>query len=486
MKARSRTAVLTLALLVAAAGALALAFYLVERPAQREKVTKEEEEKVLQVRRDQVRALRLSGKEPEVRLERAGGGWRVTAPVKAPADPVAADALLDSLLGLRRRQRVAEPDAGLGAFGLDPPRMRLWLELEGGETRELEVGEESSFDGSLFVRAAGGPVVSVGPGTRYALEKGLLDLREKQLFAVEEKDLTRLEVKRPKLALALVREGGEWWLAAPIAERADDSAVGRLVSALRSLRAARFDDAPGPDAGYGLDRPRWTVTARGPGETVRTLEVGAAPKAKGAAVKEAETAAAAELWARVSGSPSLAALPAGAARDLDLDLWALRDKALLRFEPDAVAVVRVERGGEALEARRAAPAPDGGLSREWALAAPKAGPAAAWKVSGLLYSLQSLKAARFADERGMRLAEHGLSPPAAVVTLLGPGGETLGRLEVGKPAGEETFVRGSASPRIAAVPTSGLSSIPKGPEDLAEPKAAGDRGQKDGGPRQGG
>jgi hypothetical protein len=501
MRARARNALVTLALLAATAAALAIAFYAVERPMEREKAAQEAEEKVLAVGRDEVRALRLAGKGPEVRLERAGDGWRVTAPLEAPADRAAAEALLDAALELRRRQRVAEPDAGLASFGLSPPRMRLTLELAGGGTRELEVGDENPFDGSLFVRA-GGPVVAVAPGARYSLEKGLFDLREKQLFPVEEKDLVRLELKGPRIDAVLVRQGGEWRLSSPIAERADRAAVGRLASALRGLRATRFDDAPGPAAGYGLDRPRFEVTARGPGETVRTLELGEAPEAPAGASgkpsaakaaagksgdeKQAAGKPAADMWARVSGSRSLAAVPGSVARDLDLDLWALRDKALLRFDMDKVAAIRVERGAEALEARRGPPAPDGGPSPDWALTAPRAAPAAAWKLSGLLYALEGLQAARFADERGMRLAEHGLSPPSAVVTLLGAGGETLARLEVGKASGEETFVRGSASPRIAAVPTSSLSQIPRGPEDLAEPKAGGTEAGKDGGPRQGG
>jgi hypothetical protein len=478
MKARARTALLTLGLLAAAAAALAVAFYGVERPLEREKAGKEAEEKVLAVGRDEVKALRLSGKGPEVRLERSGGGWRVVAPVEAPGDRAAADALLDAALGLRRRQRVAEPDGGLSAYGLSPPRLRLVLELASGASHTLEAGDENPFDGSLFVRADGGPVVAVGPGARWSLEKGLLDLREKQLVPVEEKDLSGLELEGTGLDFVLSRQGGDWRLTAPIAERADDAAVGRLLSTLRGLRATRFDDAPGPDPRYGLDRPRWKVTLRGPGDAARVLELGRPPGAAALPRKPAQKPGG-ELWARVSGNRSLGAVPEGEATGLEVDLWALRDKSLLRFAEDQVAAVRVERGGEAIETRRGAPAPDGGASSEWTLAAPRAGPAAAWKVSGLLYALSGLKAARFADERGMRLAEHGLAPPAAVVTLSGAGGEVLARLEVGRASGEETFVRGSASPRIAAVPTASLAQIPRTPEDLAPPA---EKSARDGAP----
>jgi hypothetical protein len=487
MKARARTALTTLGLLAAVAAALFLAWRGVEKPAERDKAGKEAEEKLLAVGRDQVKALRLAAKGQEIRLERAeGGGWRIAAPVAAPADRGAADALLDTALGLRRRQRVAEPDAGLGAFGLDPPRLRLTLELAGGGSRTVEAGAESPFDGSLFVRVDGGPVVSVAPGTRYGLEKGLFDLREKQLFPVEEKEGAHLEVKGPKLAFALSRQGGEWRLAAPVAGRADDAAVDGLLSTLRGLRAARFDDAPGPERRYGLDRPRWSVKLGVAGGAERTLEIGA-PKGGGKAEPGGKTEpggkAEPELWARVSGSRALAAVSASEVKGLEVDLWALRDKSVLRFETDRVAAVRVERGGEVIEARRGAPSQDGGASREWSLTSPRAAPATGSKVSGLLYALQGLRASRLADERGTQLADHGLAPPASVVTLLGSGGEVLARLEVGKASGEETFVRGSAGPGIVAVTTSSLAQIPRAPEDLAPApgKPGGDGGAAQGG-----
>lgn len=475
MKARTRTAVAAVALLGLAALALLLARYGVERPAEREKKAKEAEEKIFAFDPAQVKAVRVEARGSEVRLERAGEGWRVVAPVQTQADRAAADGLVSKMADLRRRSSIAEADAGgAGRFGLDRPRFRVELTLADGGRRLLEAGEENPFDGSFFARAGGGPVVSVGGEARFALEKDLLDLREKQLLPVEENAVSRLEVKGPKLAFALERSGAGWRLAAPVSERADEGTVGRLLAALRGLRAARFVDVPGPGRDYGLDRPRWHVRLVGPGETVRTLALGAPAAGRGTGASPA----AAELWARASGSPAVAAVPERQVKDLEVDLWALRDKAALHFEPDQVAALKVDRGGTSLQLQRGPAAADGGPSREWVLTAPRTGPVTAWKASGLLYALRGLRAIRFADESGKRLAEHGLDRPEAAVTLLGAGGETLGRLEVGKTRGEETFVRSSEGPRILAVVSSSLGQIPKGPEDLEEkPPAAG----KDGG-----
>ena len=464
MKARTRIAVATLGLLAAAAAALLLARYGVERPAEREKAAREAEERLFAASRDEVKAVRVEAKGSQVSLERSGDGWRITAPVEAPADRAAVDSLVDAAVGLRRKERVAEADAGTARFGLEKPRFRVTLVLADGKAVGLEAGEENPFDGSLFVRADRGPVVTVTGGVRFSLEKGLFELREKQLLAPEEKDLRRLEVKGPKGSFSLAHDGGEWRLEAPVSERADGAAVGRLLSALRGLRATRFEDSPGPERAYGLDQPLWRVTLRGPGEALRTLELGAPPRSGGGPQ--------ADLWARLSGVRALAAVPAREVKDLELDAWALRDKSPLRFEPDRVQAIRIERGGAIVELRRKEALADGGPSRDWALTAPRAAAATAWKVSGLLYALQGLQAARFADAQGTRLAEHGLERPAAVVTLTGPGGEPIGRLEVGKASGEETFVRGSASPRILAVKTSDLARILLDAPALEEPPAA--------------
>jgi hypothetical protein len=459
VKARTRTAVTSLALLAGAAAAVAIAYLGVEKPRQSEEARKETEEKILRLDPARVVGIAVDAKGATVKLARAPGQpWRVVAPVEAPADPAAVQSLLDAVAGLRRLSRVAEAGTALAAYGLDRPRAKVTLSLEGGGEESIALGTDNPFDASVYVLAGQEGVDRVSGSARWSLEKDLLDLRDKRLVPADEGEATRLEVRGGRVPYVLERDGGGWRVAAPRPDRADESAVGRILGALRDLRATRFVDAPGPDRDYGLDRPRWTVKVTSPsGE--RALAAGVPSK------KEPGV-----LYARASGMRAVAAIPETALAPLDADLLALRDKSAVAFDHEQAAAVKILRGGASIELEKR-PGTDGGPPA-WSLTAPRSAPAQPWKVSGLLFGLTSLRATRFADETGARAAAFGLDRPATVVTVLGAGGETLGRLEVGREEGDKAFVRGSRSPKILEVRAASLSQIPRSAEDLEEKPAA--------------
>ncbi len=462
MKARARSAVVTLALLAAAAGALAVAWR-VDRAGEAEKKRKESSDKLLSFDRAQVKEVVVEAKGGSVKLARAGEGWRITSPVSAAADRGTVDALLDRLATLTRRSEVAPAGGSLAPYGLAKPRARVTLVGAGG-TQSLAIGDESSFDGSLFVQPTGGGVERVGGDVRWSLEKDLFDLRDKRVLPVEEKDVSRLEVSAPKLAYALERDGARWKVTSPFADRADASTLARVLGAVTGLRATRFVDAPAGDAPYGLDRPRYTVKLAGPGGAAHVLRLGApaAPPRK----EKKDAAAPRDLFARLDGTGPVAAVPESAVSGLDADAEALRDRTVLDFDRNAVAAVRLESGGAAIELQRKDP-PDAG-AESWMLTSPRAAPARSWRVSSLLYTLSSLQGTRIADETGKDPARYGLDHPARTVTLLGKDSQPLARLEVGREQGDKAFVRGGGRPRVYEIEKSRLSEIPASAEDLEE------------------
>ncbi len=472
MKARTRTAFTTLVLLLAAAGAVAVAWR-VERKGEAEQQRKEKEDRLFAFERDQVKEFLLQAKGGAVKVERSGSSWRITSPLQAEADRVTVDSLLDRVAAARRRSQAAAAGSPLGRYGLDPPRIKLTVTLLDGKTESLAVGDTNSFDASLFVQPTGGAVDVVGGDLRFAVDKGLFDLREKRVLPFEDADVARIEVKGPKGAYALERDGTRWKVTAPVADRADPATVERLLGALRALRATSFVDAPGPDRAYGLDAPRWTVRITGQGGATRTLAVAAPPPAprKGAAAPPAQ------LHARVDGAGPVAAVAETALQPLEADALALRDKTVLDFERDRVAAIHLDGPGGAIELQRKATAPDAGPSDAWTLTAPRSAPARGWKVSTLLYALSGLQATRFADESGASGPARGLAPPSRVVTLLGADGRQLARLEIGKEEGEKVYVRSAASPRIYEVEKSRLRDLAASADDLEEkPETAAAKG----------
>jgi hypothetical protein len=113
-----------------------------------------------------------------MRIVRVEGGWRIASPPEGLADAGRVAALLERLSSLRSLSRIAAPGAGgLAAYGLDPPRSRLSVRLEGGRTETLALGEPTRFDGSLYVQPTSGAVERVSAEARLGLAAGLEGLR---------------------------------------------------------------------------------------------------------------------------------------------------------------------------------------------------------------------------------------------------------------------------------------------------------------------
>jgi uncharacterized protein DUF4340 len=460
MNARTRIALSTLVLLAAALVALAVAWFGVHRRGEERAREEARAKKIFDLDPALVKEIEVQAKGTDVKLVRAGEAWRIAAPVATGADPAAVRRLLDRLASLERRSTSARSGTSrdeLKWYGLAEPRARIAFARADGRRETLALGDDNGFDGAMFVMPTGGDVEVVAGGGRADLDQGLTDLRDKRVLVFEEGAVTRIEVRGPKLAFALAREGDAWRIAQPLAERADDGAAARILGALHTLQATEVVDRPEPPARYGLDRPRYEVKLTLADGSSQALAAGEPPGA----------AQGAPLWARRAGAAEVLAVPASALSALDQDLLALRDKRVLRFDKDAVAAIRFEAGVGTVEVRKEPPAQPGGADL-WKLAAPRAAPAQGWKVSGLLWTLASLDASGFADETGKKLAESGLSPPRETVVLLAKDGKEIARLLVGKEAGEKVLVKGGASSRIFEVEKARLATLPRTADDLEE------------------
>src|SRR5512138_1689938 len=261
MKARARTALTTLVLLAMAAGTIAVAWFGVHLRGEEEKAGETRSRKVLAIDPARVRALRVVSGAREVRLAREGDSWRVVAPVAAAADADAVRRLLDRLAGLERRATSARGGAlpsDLSPYGLDAPRTRIEATLDDGKVETLALGEDTGFDGAMFVQPTSGDIAVVASDARKDLD-ALDDLRDRRVLPFDEGAAARLEVKGAKASFSLARDGAGWRIASPLEEPADEAAVERILSALHGLRADEIVDAPGAPAAYGLDRPRLRV-----------------------------------------------------------------------------------------------------------------------------------------------------------------------------------------------------------------------------------
>jgi hypothetical protein len=468
VNARKRALLAPATLLAVAAAVVAFAYFGIQRKDEAKQAREESEARLYSFAPSLVKSVELTAKGSSARLVRVGDGWRLEEPVKADADRSAVEALVNAVSELKRKSAIADhpAPAELARYGLSSPRVKVTLTLEGGKQETLALGDENAFDGTAFVRVTSGAVALVPGAIRWSVDKSAFDLREKRLLPFEERELARIEVTTPALTYALARDeaaDGGWRLDAPLKGAADAATTSRVLGAIRGLRATAFMSDADPDAARALEHPLITVRLVPAKGAPRALALGRAPTLP---KKEEKTPR--PLYARLQGSTEVATVAGDAAKDLDVDLFALRDKKVLRFDRDAVAAVRF--GGSAgFEVRKAAKS-DGG-AEAWKVVAPGDPAVAPGKMDSLLWTLSSLRARAFADERGARPAAFGLDHPALEVTLLGHDGKELDRLAVSAERGGKTYARGGKSGRVDEIDGSALASLPKSAGELQEKEA---------------
>ena len=408
-------------------------------------------------------------------LERESGRpWRITAPVKAKIDPLVVDGVVSQLQTARFKTTLdgEATDAELKTYGLDKPSFSVEAEaLVDGATRKvsLEGGIENPFDGTIYMRKDGSRVVHMAEGgVRWSVAKTTFDLREKDLFAIDEPKLERLALKTKSNDWELVRGDDKLWrLTRPEATLADTVTVQAVVGSIRGERAISFPGEPTPERlkALGFDAPLVSATfALASGEV--KVKLAMPPGDAGA-----------ELYAlrEDADGPVLAKVNASARTAFDRNAIELRDKSLIPFARQLVTKIVLSTPGspEVIVERESADASIEG----WRVTAPKSGKAKGYRVATTLWTLSAIKAGSVVIDKpdAKMLETYGLdAKQARTIRLFGPAGAELAMLTLGKEligkAGS-SYATG-ARKAIVEIDSSKFNELPWSAEDLLDVPAA--------------
>lgn len=220
---------------------------------------------ILDITRDEVGSIAVSGPDVAVRLRKTEGEWSLVEPLEARADLGVTDGLVGRLATGQMaavEQETADADA-LAPYGLDDPRLTVTLGL-GSSTATLFLGGTTPA-GTVYARdAARGMVFTVDESLAAELEQGVDEYRRKNLFAFRPFNAAAVEIdhrgERSTFALepADTEEGIDTWRrTAPDAGDVERGAMDDLLAKLSNLRAESFEASR---EGTGLDAPVAVVT----------------------------------------------------------------------------------------------------------------------------------------------------------------------------------------------------------------------------------
>lgn len=176
--------------------------------------------------------LERAGSDPLV-LERTEGRWRLTAPFRAPADPLQVQRLL-AILEARAAHRFRAED--LARFDLDPPHVRLTID---GVSFGFGAVNRATHEQYVL---AGGAVYTIEPRYGSGLPASVEALIQKRLLDEDEVPV-RFELQ----GFVVARDGEGRWRVFPAPADPSQDDVNRWVENWRQALALRVE--PHPDSG---------------------------------------------------------------------------------------------------------------------------------------------------------------------------------------------------------------------------------------------
>jgi hypothetical protein len=350
------------------------------------------QDRLIAFERADLKAIAIKNDKGEIRLEKQGETWRITAPLAAEADKDAVEGLLTSLEMTRVERRLGA-EADRKPYGLDPPRASLTLDLASiADPRALHLGDGTPIGGTFFASVDGAPdVVVVTSSAGDIAGKDLLGLRDKSLLSFDPWKIRKLEIRRGRETVLLENPSDGWVIRRPIEAPADGPTVTDLLNALEGLRARSFVTERPTGAGlrrHGLAPPAARLTILQEGWDVeKTVLIG------GKVPKGGKTGASPDdgRYARTVGRDPVITIPGDFWEKVTTRLVDLRRKELLalnRYRIEKITAARA--GGAALV-----------LSREkdgkWSVSGLASGTVKGDSVDDLLGAISQMKSTSFND-----------------------------------------------------------------------------------------
>ncbi|MFH1007367.1 MAG: DUF4340 domain-containing protein, partial [Candidatus Latescibacterota bacterium] len=380
---------------------------------------------------NQVRGLSLTQSGEEIVLAKAADGqWTITAPIETDADKGAVDSVVRNLRDAQTDRVVADSTAELSPYGLDDPAVKVSLLLEEERTDTLFLGDESPTGSYVFAKMGRSHEVFTASSSLLAeVGKGLFDLRDKRVLGFEKNDVEKLELKqRGGPLFVLSKAGSEWMMEQPRKLLGDQDEVNKILTKLNSGKAQTFvTEKPDHPRSYGLDGPDIEVTLwLGKDKAKKLLKIGDREDPN-------------RYYAQDEARDPVFTVDSTLVQELRKDLFALRDKKVVRFERSRIDQIDLVYADSSIVCQK-------DTSDTWRVTVPVVHAAKKWKVSGMLSDVASLVAEEFVAEQAGDLSRYGLDAPKVTLRLWEGSkiltevllGNTKGNLVYAKVADRET------------------------------------------------
>ncbi len=309
---------------------------------ERKEVEERQARKVFHIDSNQVQAFEVfpSGK-AGVKLENQEG-WKIVDPIRSDVDGGSVTTFLETLEGLESERKVADGSDNLEAFGLKEPPLKVRFRI-GEQWNELDVGSKNPGGNMYYAMKADTPGVFLLSASNWGLlNKGVNDLRRRELFAFRPEEVVGLQVVwQDGSSLAIEQKegegesGGGGWTAPGYSDLAiKQGKVENLFEQVGWLRAGDFlENGIKNLETYGLESPVAVVTLRLKSGQKAELRIGKVMDEK----KDQLAAYSTEL-------PAVVQVDGKILRSIPKNVHDFEDRSLTAFKLDGVRRIKWQLG----------------------------------------------------------------------------------------------------------------------------------------------
>src|SRR6476469_2550138 len=338
---KTRTTILLL--IVAVAVGAYIKFYESKGPNTEE--AKRRAGNVVNFERDNLEGIVIQNGDDRVELKKQDQKWRIEAPFKDQADRGAVDNLIADLDAWEKFYSIPAADiaknkALLDEYGLSKGKLKLQL-LGKEMPPEITFGNDAALQGKMYVRVGENSDVMIAPqSVRNDIAKKPEDFRDKKLTDLATAQVTRALLKTAAGEMEMEKKADNWEIVKPLRARGDDQKIADLLAQVTTAQIQQFvAEDRGDLRPYGLAEPRGSVTLfTADDKTGQTLQIGGPA---GASEKDKD-----QVYVRFTARNAVYTLPKKVEEILALKPADLRDRHLVRIDPNILDRVTIEAAGK--------------------------------------------------------------------------------------------------------------------------------------------
>ncbi len=385
---------------------LGIYYFLIDLPAEKKKAQEKEiAGKVLPLKIANVSEFSLIKKDQTITLQQNTNNiWNLSQPLETAGDNPEAESFLSEIEALEKSRVVENSPKNISQYGLDSSAFKIHIKFKDDREETLLLGDDSPMGGKIYLKLKSDPTVLLATTSKITFDKSVYHFRDKTIFNFSSGSITRIQIKRNKHPLDLIREKEEWKISGKVRAKADKDAVLAFLQAIQFSQVKEFvNEKPDSLEAFGLGKPTTTLTLEDENKKSYSIDFG---------VTENGT------YAKKEDAPGVFRVDAKFHDTLEKRNVDFLLKTLIEFEEKDVTEINIQSAKETVQAIR--------LEKDhWVIKNPKETPADMATIRSLLFDLKEAKLTEFIKLSTDATEAFGLDKPKRSFSLKTNDGKSI-------------------------------------------------------------